>query len=350
MRTVSPWYCALPVLVSCLAGCTQNPSIANPFYTQPSGSLAQTPTGTPAQQVAQLEQWRRQAAADASTLRNQMAQLTKQNTALQEQIKNSRQHAQLQDQHLASVSKRLKDTTAELAGTRTQGQGTTQNMASLDRLNQEKERQLAAARQKVQRLEADLGQSRTELTKFKTQLARVESEKAAAERSVQNQLAASRSRGGATIGANTNLPMVNLNAAGVAAQRDGDVIRIRLGADQLFQPGTVRALPNARTLIQRVATEVARTYPNQRIGVEGHAAGAAQVGGPWRNDHHLSSAQAMAVYELLTSQGLFNASQLHIVGHGSNHPVYSTATSNGRDANQRVELVVYPERVGGSLP
>ena len=29
--------------------------------------------------------------------------------------------------------------------------------------------------------------------------------------------------------------------------------------------------------------------------------------------------------------------------HGANHPVYSTATSSGRRANQRVELVVYPE-------
>ena len=339
-----------------LTGCSQNPTIKNPFYSQsngysqPNGALTQAPSGSPTQQVAQLEQWRQQAAAEANSLRNQVAQMTKQNATFQAQINNARQHAQLQDQHLASVSKRLKDTTEELAGHRAQGQDTTQNLASLDRLNQEKERQLAASRQSVQRLEADLGRARTELGGMKTELARAQSEKADAERSVQNLMAASRSRGSATIGANTNLPMVDLTAAGVDVQRDGDVIRIRLGADQLFQPGTVRVLPNASKRIQRVAAEVARTYPGQRIGVEGHADGAGRIGGPWRNDHHLSSAQAMAIYELLMSQGLFNASQLHIVGHGSNHPVYSTATANGRNANQRVELVVYPERTGGPLP
>ncbi len=36
---------------------------------------------------------------------------------------------------------------------------------------------------------------------------------------------------------------------------------------------------------------------------------------------------------------------MFIVGHGSDHPVVSNATAAGKEPNDRVELVVYPEKV-----
>ena len=337
--------CALLTYVGCLVGCGQNANFINPFSAQPNGGLAQAPTGSPAQQVAQLEQWRRQAADEAEKLRGQVAQLTEQSKTLEAHVNNARQHAKLQDEHLASVSQRLKDTTAELANTQGQGVNASQNAASLNSLNEEKERQIAAARQSIQRLEGELHRSQMELQTVKSTLTQTEADKAESQRSVENLLAANRHRGGTTISANSNLPMPNINATGVTVQRDGDVIRVRLAADQVFQPGTVQIRADSSNALRNVAAELARTYPNQRIGVEGHANGATRLGGPWRNEHHFSSAQAMAVYELLISQSLFSANQLHIVGHGANHPVYSTATAAGRRANQRVELVIYSEKV-----
>jgi chemotaxis protein MotB len=53
----------------------------------------------------------------------------------------------------------------------------------------------------------------------------------------------------------------------------------------------------------------------------------------------------MALYEFLQSKSFFGADQMFIVGHGSNHPVYSTATDSGRRANNRIELVIYPETI-----
>jgi outer membrane protein OmpA-like peptidoglycan-associated protein len=35
------------------------------------------------------------------------------------------------------------------------------------------------------------------------------------------------------------------------------------------------------------------------------------------------------------------------VAHGANHPVVSNATAAGRTRNRRMELVIYPERIGG---
>ena len=36
--------------------------------------------------------------------------------------------------------------------------------------------------------------------------------------------------------------------------------------------------------------------------------------------------------------------QLFLVAHGSNHPVVSNASLQGKARNRRVELVVYPEQ------
>ncbi len=52
----------------------------------------------------------------------------------------------------------------------------------------------------------------------------------------------------------------------------------------------------------------------------------------------------MAVYEVLTGSMRLRAEQLFVVGHGSNHPVVSNATPEGKQRNRRVELVVYPEK------
>ena len=68
------------------------------------------------------------------------------------------------------------------------------------------------------------------------------------------------------------------------------------------------------------------------------------MGGPWRSNHELSNARAMAVYEVLTSSLRLRADQLFVVAHGGNHPVVSNATPEGKQRNRRVELVVYPEK------
>jgi outer membrane protein OmpA-like peptidoglycan-associated protein len=38
---------------------------------------------------------------------------------------------------------------------------------------------------------------------------------------------------------------------------------------------------------------------------------------------------------------------MFVAGHGGNHPVVSNATAAGRERNRRIELVIYPEQVGG---
>ena len=63
--------------------------------------------------------------------------------------------------------------------------------------------------------------------------------------------------------------------------------------------------------------------------------------------HQVSVSQAGAVYEQIAQRGRLRAAQMFVVGFGPNHPLYSNADPAGRAANRRVELVIYPDRVGG---
>jgi flagellar motor protein MotB len=99
-------------------------------------------------------------------------------------------------------------------------------------------------------------------------------------------------------------------------------------------------------MIASAAAQLLAVYPDQILGVEGHTDSDPIAGRQWRNNHELSVARATAVYEVLVTRGGYRPDQLFVAGHGPNHPVVSNATAEGKQRNQRVELVVYPERRG----
>ena len=138
------------------------------------------------------------------------------------------------------------------------------------------------------------------------------------------------------------LPATNI--PGVFVRRDGDVIRVELPGNSLFESGSARLRPGAANLISDAAAELVRTYPDQIIGVEGHTDNDPIVGSQGRSNHELSVARAQAVYDVLVNRTRLQGNQLFIVGHGPNHPIVSNATPEGKQRNRRVELVVYPER------
>jgi chemotaxis protein MotB len=153
-------------------------------------------------------------------------------------------------------------------------------------------------------------------------------------------------QGGVSITPNNSflqtLPAINI--AGVFVRRDGDVIRIELSGNALFESGSARLRPGAVNLIADVSTELVRTYPDQMIGVEGHTDADPVTGTQWHNNQELSIARAMSVYDVLVSRTRLQANQLFVVGHGANHPIVSNATVEGKQRNRRIELVVYPDR------
>lgn len=218
----------------------------------------------------------------------------------------------------------------------------------LDRDNQELESLLAQSRQQVQLLGDQIGATQGQLRATAERLAstqqdnndlRSRADELLASNEIQRQQAKS-----VGFSPNSSLlePIRLRGLSGVDVRQDGDVIRVALPADQVFYTASAQLQPTGERLASSVATQLMEAYPGHLIGIEGHADGAPIASPQHPTAHHLSVAQATAVYDTLRRTGV-PAAQMHVIGHGSNHPLVSNATEAGRQKNRRLEMVVYPE-------
>jgi flagellar motor protein MotB len=218
--------------------------------------------------------------------------------------------------------------------------------ATLDRDNQEMGTLLAQSRQQSKVSEDQLAALRDQLRGVTAQLAQARTDKEGNDKRVQTLTASLQRQGGVSISPNNSflqtLPATNI--PGVFVRRDVDVIRVELPGNSLFESGSARLRPGAANLIAEVAAELVRTYPEQIVGIEGHTDNDPIAGSQGRSNHELSVARAQAVFDVLVNRTRLQGNQLFIVGHGSNHPIASNGTLEGKQRNRRVELVVYPER------
>jgi flagellar motor protein MotB len=220
---------------------------------------------------------------------------------------------------------------------------------TLDKDNQQLQELLSRSQQQIKISEDQLAATKEQLRGMTAQLAQLKSDKDSTDKKVQAMTASMQRQNGVVITPNNSFlqTMPAINLPDVFVRRDGDSICVELPSNRLFEPGTDRLRQGAPEMIVAAATELMRSYPDQMIGVEGHTDNEPIAGGPWRSNHQLSTARAMAVYDVLTTRTRLQADQLCVVGRGSNRPIFSNAETGGKQRNQRVELVVYPEKRGG---
>ena len=220
-----------------------------------------------------------------------------------------------------------------------------QRAASLDRDNQELQSMLAQSRQQTQLLEEQIRATQTQLRDTTDRLASVQTDNDMLRNRTTALAASVQTHSQAEIRANNSLlrSLTITNMPGINVRQDGDVIRIELPADQLFNVGTAQPKLGGDALLRAIAADLAQNYPQQMIGIEGHTDGSPMTSPQYPTDQHLAVAQAMTVYDGLTRLGGMPPRQLFVVGHGGSHPVVSNATEAGRARNRRIEVVIYPE-------
>ena len=141
--------------------------------------------------------------------------------------------------------------------------------------------------------------------------------------------------------------MGQLAVPGVETRFDGNVVRLELPADRLFEGGSAALRPGGSALLTEVAGEIDRVFPEHFVGIEGHVDTEPLEQAAWGSPHQLTAARAATALDFFTTRTPLRQGQLFLVAHGANHPVVSNATAAGRSRNRRVELVIYPERMGG---
>jgi flagellar motor protein MotB len=205
--------------------------------------------------------------------------------------------------------------------------------------SRELELTLARSRQETRLMQDEIAVLREQLASTSTQLAQ--------SRAAVPPLGGTAQPGAGPPAAGTAPAMAATQPLAASPSRfDGNVVRIEVPSDRLFENGSASLLPGGAALLTQVSSEVARVYPGHFIGIEGHCDTEPLQSTSWGSPHQLTAARASSVFDFFTSRTSLRQGQLFLVAHGSNHPVVSNATAAGRTRNRRIELVVYAETIG----
>jgi len=128
-----------------------------------------------------------------------------------------------------------------------------------------------------------------------------------------------------------------IDAKLVTVRRENLWLEIEINADILFPSGAGEFAPSAEPVLDKLA-EVLKPFPNP-IRVEGHTDDRPIRTAAFPSNWELSAARAASVVHQFTRQGI-DPLRLEIVGFGQYHPRESNATSEGRNANRRVAILV----------
>ena len=116
--------------------------------------------------------------------------------------------------------------------------------------------------------------------------------------------------------------------------------------DVLFDSGQAELRPAARQMLVELAQVLQRSEAKDlKVMVVGHTDNQRIVGVSMRNKYpnnfHLSAARALAVADVLRSQGLSDQ-RIGIAGFGPHQPVADNQSAVDRQKNRRVEIFVMP--------
>jgi len=225
-------------------------------------------------------------------------------------------------------------------------------LQSLDENNRQLQTQLAQSQQQIQIAVDERSLLKRQLMDVSGQLqqtrvagVQTESELRGISDQFRSAQVSTQSRGGARLTANKSLKEApeSLKDLGFPVLLEGDLIRIRIPVDQLFEPSGNTLTSGASTILERIAAGIQREFPKQRVAVEGHTDSGPFYGGNYTTPQQLSSAQSTAVVDFLVRRNALPASQLFSLAHADNHPIANNDTPVARSQNRRIEFVIYPD-------
>lgn len=115
-------------------------------------------------------------------------------------------------------------------------------------------------------------------------------------------------------------------------------------AEVLFDSGKAEVKPKARETLGKVASVISQKVPDRDIGVDGHTDNDPIKHSGWKSNWELSTGRATSVLHVLEEEGV-DPRRLVASGYGEYRPVGSNDSSEGRQQNRRVEIVIIPKQL-----
>jgi chemotaxis protein MotB len=124
----------------------------------------------------------------------------------------------------------------------------------------------------------------------------------------------------------------------VVVQVEGRRLAVRLSATRFFDPAQAAIRPEVIPILDAITTELASLRRPMRI--EGHTDPSPLTGSRFRDNWELSASRAAAVASYVNRAHKIDGKMLSAVGMGASRPIGSNDTTEGREMNRRVEMVV----------
>jgi chemotaxis protein MotB len=125
-------------------------------------------------------------------------------------------------------------------------------------------------------------------------------------------------------------------------------VEVEIKADILFPSGSAEIEPHAIEVVDRIA-EILKPLPSP-IRIEGHTDNRPISTAQFPSNWELSGARASRIVRLFESRGVA-PTRMSVAGQGEHQPVADNATTEGRNRNRRVTLLILDaSAAGGNAP
>ncbi len=115
-------------------------------------------------------------------------------------------------------------------------------------------------------------------------------------------------------------------------------------AEVLFNSGKAKLRDESLPILDKVINILKDKAPSNSIGIEGHTDNEPIKYSRWKTNWELSAQRALSVLYYFEQSGI-DSKRLSALGYGEYQPVASNDTSEGRQTNRRVEIVILPKTV-----
>ncbi len=122
---------------------------------------------------------------------------------------------------------------------------------------------------------------------------------------------------------------------------------LRLSGNALFEEGTTQLRSSSEEILDRIAAILAQDLPKNRVTVEGHTDDRQVEGAEGVTNWEFSIGMGTAVLHYLIDAKNLAPERFEISGNAEYRPVTSNKTEAGRNRNQRVDIVISPEKIIG---
>jgi chemotaxis protein MotB len=131
----------------------------------------------------------------------------------------------------------------------------------------------------------------------------------------------------------------------IRIQQVQDRLTINMVDKVLFDSGQGHVKPAGLKVLKQVSN-ILRTVKDKQIRIEGHTDNV-RIGGKLKErfptNWELSTTRATSVVRYLLDEGGIDPANISAVGYSDTRPIASNDTDEGRTANRRIEIVLYPK-------